>query len=97
MAQKRKALPDLDRPWAVEELALLAGVAGSPLHEPLSRVFTAYRNLSQEALLDPATDHDRTQYHRGRLSLLADLVLLLEQEAKAEYLRLRNQQREPPA
>lgn len=68
-----------------DELAVIAKVRGSTLHKPLSTVFTLFRNQDREILGNPATDFPTTQFTRGRLSMLSDLVLLLEDEAPKAY------------
>ena len=82
-AHRRRIIEDPE--WTLDELRALASVRGSALHKPLSRVLTAMRNLSQASLLDDATDFATTQYHRGRLRVIADLVALLEEEAPRRY------------
>ena len=68
-----------------DELALLARVRGSPLHKALSLAFTLLRNQEHPKLLDPSLDHPSTQFVRGRLTMLSDIVLLLEEEAPRRY------------
>lgn len=79
-----------ETPWDQDELRALATVRGSIHHKALSKAFTMLRDRDREVLFDPATPPDRTQYVRGRLSLLADLVLLLEQEAPRRYEEARS-------
>ena len=87
-----------EAPLADDELRVLATIRGSAQHKALSVAFTRLRNGSSPHLLDPRVDFDMTQYHRGRLSMLADIVLLLESEAPRRYEEARNRkQQEPPA
>lgn len=83
MKPKRKVAEDPI--FTDEELRLLASVAGSPAHKPLSKAFTLLRNAEHGPLLSPDTPHETTQYVRGRLAMLRDLVLLLEEDAPAAY------------
>ncbi len=68
-----------------EELRSLATVRGSAFHKALSVAFTLLRNASRDKVLDPTIDFPTTQFHRGRLEMLSDIVLLLEEEAPRRY------------
>lgn len=81
--------------WTEEELRYLAKMAGSPQGEALQKALNEWRIQDRAELLSPNTDHDRTQFVRGRLSLLQDLVLLLEQDAPARYESLLKSQNKP--
>lgn len=78
-----------------DELRLLVGLLGSPLHKVLQKVLNRWKHDDSIALLDKRTDHPTTQYHRGRLSLVGDFVLLLEKDAPNEYERVKKSAKEP--
>lgn len=81
---------DAEASWTQDELRALATVRGSIHHKALSKAFTALRDRDRDVLYDPATPPERTQYVRGRLAMLADLVLLLEEEAPRRYEEVRS-------
>lgn len=68
-----------------EETRYLGTLARSPQGQALQKALNVWRLYDRAELLDPETDHERTQYVRGRLALLRDLALLLEQDAPARY------------
>lgn len=78
-----------------DELRLLATVRGSALHKALSTAFTLLRNQEHPKLLDASLDHAATQLVRGRLQMLADIVLLLEEEAPRRYEESRKAAHKP--
>ena len=71
------------RKWTTQELRLLATLKDSPYWPALQLVFAAERAKDAGPLLDERTDFAQTQFHRGRLSMLRDLVLLVSIEAPA--------------
>lgn len=83
--RKQKILDEQEDAWTDEELRALASVRGSALQKPLSKALTMFRNAEHGPLLSADTPFDRTQYVRGRLSMLRDLVLLLEEDAPRAY------------
>jgi hypothetical protein len=84
---KRAALilESTESPWTTEELRALGTLRHSAYGKALSKALTLYRNQDRAILMSPETDFARTQFVRGRLAFLEDLVLLLEQDASAKY------------
>lgn len=85
---KKRALTILEStesPWTTDELRALATLRNSAHGKALSKALTLYRNQDRALLMSPETDYARTQFVRGRLAFLEDLVLLLEQDASAKY------------
>lgn len=76
-----------------DELRALGTARGGALYGAIQKVLKAWRDTDRAVLLDPNTPHERTQYVRGRLALVADLVLLLEVEAPSRYQSERDRER----
>lgn len=91
----RVLIREEDETWTDEELRLLASVAGSALQQVLSRVFKVLRDSDRARLLDPRTDLPATNFARGRLSMLADLMHLLDTEAPDAYQRRKSKGQRP--
>lgn len=81
--------------WTDEEVRYLAKMAGSPQGEALRKAMDEWRLRDRAELLSHDTPFERTQFVRGRLSLLQDLVLLLEQDAPARYESILKSQNKP--
>lgn len=63
----------------------LSKVASSPFWPALERYLIAIQNKHTSPLFDPGTAHPETQYHRGALAILREIVTFLETDAGAEY------------
>ena len=92
---KRNEPKDSGPLLTTDELRLLVGLLGSPLHKVLQKVLHRFKEDDQIALVRRETDFPTTQYHRGRLAFLADLVLLLEDQAPKEYEQAKKSTKEP--
>jgi hypothetical protein len=68
-----------------DELRLLASLGPSAVGKVLRKALNTWREIDSKAILDEEVDLSMTQFHRGRLALLADFVLLLEEEAPRVY------------
>lgn len=66
---------------------LLSKVTSSPFWPALKKVLVAIQNKHTGPLFDRATPFADTQYHRGALDLLREIVAMLEEGARAEYDR----------
>lgn len=66
-----------------DEVRLLAALRGSPTLAALWKSIDVWRKADKAELLDESTGIERTQYLRGRLNAVADVVLLLEHDAAA--------------
>lgn len=74
--------------WTMEELRLLAGLKDSTYWPPMQRALDEMRSQDSVAVLDSRTDFAQTQYHRGRLQMLKDLIFLLYVDAPQKVAEL---------
>lgn len=82
-AKTREALAE--KQWELAELGRLAELPRSAFWPAIEKVLTRLQNRSLEVALHEMTDHDRTQFERGRLSLIRDFVEFLETDAARLY------------
>lgn len=100
MRKQSKARPSLveaEGAWTLDELRVLSALAGSAIYKPVRKALELYRDQSKAALLDETVDFPATQFHRGRLRVIADFVQLLETEAPRKYEEARSKSAQKPS
>lgn len=63
----------------------LSSITSSPFWPSFERYLIAIQNKHTPQIFDPSTSHPDTQYHRGALAILREIVTFLETDARAEY------------
>lgn len=63
----------------------LSSIVASPIWPALRAYLIAIQNKHTGPLFDAATPFPDTQYHRGALAILREIVTFLETDARAEY------------
>lgn len=80
------------RKWTKRELESLAGLKDSVYWPALQQALNLLREQDAIPVLDSRTDFAQTQWHRGRLSMIRDLVLLVTIEAPERLAEARKRE-----